>query len=604
MPSQPRTYATQFAPSSAAGEALVGYAQVFSQAVRTAYSALERAARTGQPLGQAAHKLELAHRFGLTSRQAGSVLVEAQGRRDGQLELQAMNLDDARSGLARHKAKAARCAEQLAAHREGTTLRLRPKKAARVRSALFHASTRVQALTAAIARLTPRVAQDRTSMTFGTKKLARQRAALLIALEQGLEAPDVAEQQLAEVDAAWDLRRNGQFLVVGSRDETAGCQGCICTVGADGRFDLAVKLPNALGGERLVLPGLTFKHGAAQLRHALAQPARRAAALKVEQAKCDKARADARARGEDPDVRLAPTDKEREAGKEPKLRYPPKPSGKVVLGGAALTWRFMRQADGRWEVSFTTDVVGPEVVTDLARGAIGIDLNSGFLTMAETNAHGSILSSVVVQTPEIGLDANQRADARGCAAKVVIARCLRTGKPLALERLDFRKKKQSLAQRSPGSKRKLHALAYNNIQELLRSRALDAGVEVIDIDPAYTSTQGWVCYAAARGWTVHQAAAGVIARRAQGFSERAPVSGVMRLPVAGTAVECEVPAETSRSDVSKRWPLLHRCASQAIASHHRQRRRAADPAARTGESVVLGEGPKLNRTRHGPRCAG
>src|SRR5690606_23743126 len=153
--------------------------------------------------------------------------------------------------------------------------------------------------------------------------------------------------------------------------------------------------------ERLLLQGLTFKHGAAQLRHALAQPALRAAALKAEQAKCDKARADARARGEDPDALLAQTDRELARGKPAKLKYPLKPSGSVVQGGAALTWRFMRQADGRWEVSFTTDVVGPEVVTDVARGAIGIDLNSGFLTMAETNAHGSILSSVVVQTPEI-----------------------------------------------------------------------------------------------------------------------------------------------------------------------------------------------------------
>jgi IS605 OrfB family transposase len=174
-------------------------------------------------------------------------------------------------------------------------------------------------------------------------------------------------------------------------------------------------------------------------------------------------------------------------------------------------------------LEYSEDVAGAPVVTDLARGAISIDLNSGFLTLVDTNRHGSILSSVVLQTPEIGLDANQRADARGCAVKQRTARCVRTGKPLALERLDFQAKKLALTQRSPGSKRKLHALAYSQIQELLRSRALDAGVEVIDIDPAYTSTQGWVCYAAARGGAVHQAAAGVIARRAQGFSERAPV---------------------------------------------------------------------------------
>lgn len=585
------------------------YAKTFSKAVRKAYRAMETGARTGQEVGQAPLKLELAHHFGLTSRQAGSVLVEAEGRRSGQLELQALNLDDAKSRLERNAAKVARCTRQLAQSRGGKALRLTAKKAAKVRSTLFYAKTKVASLTADIAQLRARVETERTSMTFGTKKLARQHAALLVRINEVIDEPelDVAEltdleQQLTDVRFGWDLQRNGQFLVVGSRDETTGCQGCVCSAGEEGTFNLSLKLPNAQGGERLLLQGLQFKHGAAQLRHALAQPAARAASLRVEQAKCDSARAEAVARGEDPDELIEQTEKEIEQRKKPNLKYPLKPSGKAVKGGAALTWRFMRQADGCWEVSFTTDVSGPELVTDLKRGALGIDLNSGFLTMAETNSHGSILSSVVLQTPEVGLDANQRADARGCAVKVVIARCVRTGKPLALERLDFRRKKLSLAQRSPGTKRKLHALAYNGIQELLRSRALDAGVEVIDIDPAYTSTQGWVCYAAARGWTVHQAAAGVIARRAQGFSERAPVSGVMRLPVAGVAVECEVPEETLRSDVLRRWPLLHREISQAVALHYRQRRRAADPAARTGESVVLGEAPKLNRARNGPRC--
>jgi hypothetical protein len=83
MPSQPRTYSTKFDPGPAVAESLADYAKVFSKAMRTAYRALESAARTGQPLGQAPHKLDLAHRFGLTSRQAGSVLVEASASRPG-----------------------------------------------------------------------------------------------------------------------------------------------------------------------------------------------------------------------------------------------------------------------------------------------------------------------------------------------------------------------------------------------------------------------------------------------------------------------------------------------------------------------------------------
>jgi len=611
MASQPRTYSTKYTPALALGVSLAGYAQVFSKAMRTAYRELESASRTAVPLGQAQQKLGLAHRFGLTSRQAGSAVVEASGRRDAQIELQSLNLDDAKARLAKQRSKVYRCESKLAEHREGKTLRLSAAKAAKLKRTLFYASTKVQALEGDVARLVPRVAAERTSMTFGTKKLARQRAALRLELEAAAHAPTPdpvelsgIEQLLAQAQFAWDLRRNGQFLVVGSRDETTGCQGCICTANADGSFTLSVKLPNSQGGERVLIEGLKFKHGATQLRYALAQPLVRAAALKVAQVQCDAARAEARARGEDPDELLPQSEKDRAADKKPKLKHPVKPLGKTVKGGTALTWRFMRQADDRWEIAFTTDVRGPKLITSLSRGAIGVDLNSGFLTMAETNAHGSILSSVVVQTPEIGLDANQRADARGCAVKSVIERCVKTGKPLVLERLDFRAKKASLAQRAPGTQRKLHALAYNDIQELLRSRALDAGVEVIDVDPAYTSTQGWVCYAAARGWTVHQAAAGVIARRGQGFSEKAPVSGVVRLPVAGVAVECEVPEETKRSDVLKRWPVLHRGISQAIVLHYRQRRRASDPAARTRGDSSLGGSSQAEPGQNGPGCTG
>jgi hypothetical protein len=89
----------------------------------------------------------------------------------------------------------------------------------------------------------------------------------------------------------------------------------------------------------------------------------RARALKEEQLKCTTARAEALARGEDPDELLPQSEKEIEQGKSPRLKYPLKPSGKAVKGGIALTWRLMRQADGRWAVSFTTDVAGAPLVT-------------------------------------------------------------------------------------------------------------------------------------------------------------------------------------------------------------------------------------------------
>ena len=59
-----------------------------------------------------------------------------------------------------------------------------------------------------------------------------------------------------------------------------------------------------------------------------------------------------------------------------------------------------------------------------------------------------------------------------------------------------------------------------------------AGVELILINPAYTSPMGAVKYVARRAWSVHAAAAGVIARRGQKLSKRLPRAGTdVRVPV-------------------------------------------------------------------------
>ena len=56
----------------------------------------------------------------------------------------------------------------------------------------------------------------------------------------------------------WQAARNSQFFVLGSKDETAGCQECVATVADDGSITLPLRLPNAFPGECTVIPGLWF----------------------------------------------------------------------------------------------------------------------------------------------------------------------------------------------------------------------------------------------------------------------------------------------------------------------------------------------------------
>ena len=62
-------------------------------------------------------------------------------------------------------------------------------------------------------------------------------------------------------------------------------------------------------------------------------------------------------------------------------------------------------------------------------------------------------------------------------------------------------------------------MAYSAFRNLLLSKAFQEGVEVIGINPAYTSVIGWVKFGIGYRLTPHQAAAVAIARRGLGFGE-------------------------------------------------------------------------------------
>jgi IS605 OrfB family transposase len=93
-------------------------------------------------------------------------------------------------------------------------------------------------------------------------------------------------------------------------------------------------------------------------------------------------------------------------------------------------------------------------------------------------------------------------------------------KPLAIEQLDFARKKAALEDEHPRYARMLSAFAYTQIIATLKARAHDAGLEVITRNPAYTSVIGRAKFAERDGLGPHHAAALVIARRALNLSER------------------------------------------------------------------------------------
>ena len=70
----------------------------------------------------------------------------------------------------------------------------------------------------------------------------------------------------------------------------------------------------------------------------------------------------------------------------------------------------------------------------------------------------------------------------------------------------------------------LSSFAYSKIKYLIQARAADAGIEVIEVNPAYTSVIGKAKYIHRLGVSIHQAAAFAIARRCMRLKEKVKVN--------------------------------------------------------------------------------
>jgi len=119
----------------------------------------------------------------------------------------------------------------------------------------------------------------------------------------------------------------------------------------------------------------------------------------------------------------------------------------------------------------------------------------------------------------------------GDVAADVVAWARAGGKPVVVEKLDFETKKAQLRERSRRYARLLSRFAYAAFHALLRSRAAREGVEVIEVDPGYTSVIGQVMFGSRYGLSPHAAAAVAIARRGLGMRERRRSGSALPLPV-------------------------------------------------------------------------
>lgn len=307
-----------------------------------------------------------------------------------------------------------------------------------------------------------------------------------------------AFNNLTEWKQAWRAARSHQLFYLGSKDETAGNQSCVATLQKDGSWTLQLRHPdNTLkGADRyLNLAGIRFPHGHPQLAAALAR-------------------------------------------------------------GQALSYRFHRDERG-WRVFVSFEQPATALVTRAATyGVVGVDFNQTHLAAAEVDAYGNARAfcNLVFAADSAG----EQAERLTLAIRTLAMDCARQKLAMVIEDLNFEAKKQRLSEdgASAARQRQLSGLQYAQYLSQVARQCERHGVQLIRVNPAYTSLAGRLKYAARLGVTVHEAAALVIGRSGQQRKERVPRSGPLAVPGMAAALPFVVPVWKATENGKGRWACL------------------------------------------------
>ena len=312
---QTRSYQTRIAAyegiDRAVGDAaLSAYAALYAK-VQHKLFAVVAAGRSA-----VSKKSEYIDKHGIPARMFNAVRITLDGKVSAVRESQLLQLDSLRRRVSRAE-------KQVLEAEQGCQWRQVHGKRRRLANLKFRLSG-----------LEADLAAGRVRLCFGSKKLWRK--------QHHLEQNGYASHE-AWLEEWRDVRSN-EFFVLGSRDETAGCQLCVAAVNDDGTLTLRLRMPNSLAGRHgkyLVVPNVRFMP---------------TDTMKV-----------LAALGSNTEYAVY----RREHGEQ---------EARVTALGQAISYRFKRDAKG-WRVFATTELPEVEITTDRRRGAIGVDLNADHLAV-------------------------------------------------------------------------------------------------------------------------------------------------------------------------------------------------------------------------------
>ena len=171
-------------------------------------------------VGRSGRSLKSAYlkRYGIPARMFNGVRVSLEGKVASVREQQKLRAGDLSARIKRAGKQVAGLAEQSSwdqAHQK--------------KRRLVNLRSRLTALEADISA-------DRVRLCFGSRRLWRT--------QHDLEANGYTSRE--EWLRDWQATRSDEFFVLGSRDETAGCQLCVASIANDGTLTLRLRMPDCL----------------------------------------------------------------------------------------------------------------------------------------------------------------------------------------------------------------------------------------------------------------------------------------------------------------------------------------------------------------------
>jgi IS605 OrfB family transposase len=180
--------------------------------------------------------------------------------------------------------------------------------------------------------------------------------------------------------------------------------------------------------------------------------------------------------------------------------------------------------DGEIYGSVSFEIPTPEVKYTKENGVIAIDTNASpiHLAIVEVSKTGELVSYQTISLHHLlGLSQNSKDHQEWILANQIVDIAIQKGKAIAVENL----KKLKRGMRGDGKaelRKRLHQWNAKKLLQKLKRVAMLKGVEVVEVNPAYTSIIGMLKYAPQLNIDKDIVSAYVIGRRALGFKEDMP----------------------------------------------------------------------------------